>query len=376
MNRKRTVMFSVIVVCYNEENTILDTLSSIINQNYQDYECIVIDGCSTDSTIRLVADFAKIYSFIQYISEPDKGIYDAMNKGIGLANGKYINFMNAGDYFYDENVLSNVENCIDRHPCDILIGSTVIKTHLKTSLSVVKEQDFKLRVRQGMGYCHQSIFTHWACLEQGFDINYDIVSDYDWLCGQTAENKMIYQSSVIVSVFDLYGVSQQAKNRKKVRREKQEILQNRFPGTTVNLLDEMDFALEKSRAMCSITNDWLALRQRNRTLAEYFIHNNIHKVAIYGGSGLGQRLYDELKNSKYDIEVKCFIDRNKRVCETDVPVYDMNDLLPEVDTIVITPIFDFYEIVEEVQKRIMCHIVSIEDIIDDMFKNRWKTSVY
>lgn len=372
MNKKRTVMFSVIVVCYNEEDTILNTLCSIADQNYKNYECIVIDGCSTDNTIKQVAGFAESHSFLRYISEPDQGIYDAMNKGIGLANGKYINFMNAGDCFYDADVLGKVENCIGEHPCDVLIGSTVIKTHLKTSLSVVRESDFRVYVKRGMGYCHQSIFTYWPCLEQGFDTKYDIVADFDWFCGQVIKNKVIYPSSIIISIFDLYGVSQQAKNRKIVRREKQKILLSRFSETAINLLDETDFALEKSRAIYSLINDWLALRQRNRTLTEYFVHYNLYKVAIYGGSMLGQRLYDELRNSGSDIEVKCFIDRNKDVCKLDVPVYDRNDSFPKVDVLVITPIFDYYEIVAEMKKRFACRIVSIEDIVDYMYKTGGK----
>ena len=98
--------FTIITVCLNIASTIRRTCESIINQTLQDFQWIVVDGASTDGTLDILKEYSSRIDIL--ISEPDKGIYNAMNKGIRLANGEYINFMNGGDEFYDNNVLKNV----------------------------------------------------------------------------------------------------------------------------------------------------------------------------------------------------------------------------------------------------------------------------
>lgn len=99
-------LITIITVCFNAVNVIERTILSIINQTYPNVEFIIVDGGSKDSTIDVIRKYDNKIS--KWISEPDKGIYDAMNKGIKLATGEWINFMNAGDCFSDENVLSKI----------------------------------------------------------------------------------------------------------------------------------------------------------------------------------------------------------------------------------------------------------------------------
>lgn len=99
-----TPIVSVITVCYNVAQTIEKTILSVLNQTYENLEYIVIDGGSTDGTVDIIKMYAKRLTF--WISEPDNGIYDAMNKGIAKATGKFLIFMNAGDLFLSEKVLS------------------------------------------------------------------------------------------------------------------------------------------------------------------------------------------------------------------------------------------------------------------------------
>ena len=99
-------LISVVTVSYNAVTTIEKTILSVINQNYSNIEYIVIDGGSIDGTVDIIKKYADKITY--WVSEPDKGIYDAMNKGIIVATGEWINFMNTGDTFYNENVFSEI----------------------------------------------------------------------------------------------------------------------------------------------------------------------------------------------------------------------------------------------------------------------------
>ncbi|ROT05017.1 glycosyltransferase, partial [Muribaculaceae bacterium Isolate-104 (HZI)] len=97
---------SVVTVCYNAADSIEQTMLSVLNQSYPYIEYIVIDGGSTDGTVDIIKKYADRLAY--WVSEPDKGIYDAMNKGIAAATGSYINFMNSGDSFYDNRVVEAI----------------------------------------------------------------------------------------------------------------------------------------------------------------------------------------------------------------------------------------------------------------------------
>ena len=103
---------SIITISYNVEKEIERTMRSVLNQTFQDLEYIVVDGKSSDKTVNIAKNIAREYTnrAIRIISEPDKGIYDAMNKGIKMATGEWVNMMNAGDVFANDNVLENIFN--------------------------------------------------------------------------------------------------------------------------------------------------------------------------------------------------------------------------------------------------------------------------
>lgn len=115
---------SVITVCYNSITTLHDTLESILRQTYPDVESIVVDGASKDGTVELIEKYSHQFSGrMKWISEPDKGIYDAMNKGIGMATGDVIGFLNADDYYQDGNVLEAIAEAFSRHGTDAVHGN-------------------------------------------------------------------------------------------------------------------------------------------------------------------------------------------------------------------------------------------------------------
>lgn len=120
-----TPKISVVTVCYNAAGTIEETILSVLNQTYDNIEYIIIDGGSTDGTVDIIKKYADHLAY--WISEPDKGIYDAMNKGIAVATGDYINFMNAGDTFALDSTIANTFADADIVRADVIYGNAIEK---------------------------------------------------------------------------------------------------------------------------------------------------------------------------------------------------------------------------------------------------------
>jgi glycosyltransferase involved in cell wall biosynthesis len=110
---------SIITVCFNSKNFIQQTMQSVANQQYSNVEHIIIDGGSTDGTLELIKNFK---GKINFISEPDKGIYDAMNKGVKLASGDAIGTLGAGDFYPNNDVLKDVAACFEKYKTMAVYG--------------------------------------------------------------------------------------------------------------------------------------------------------------------------------------------------------------------------------------------------------------
>ena len=126
-------LISVITVCYNAENNLERTILSVLNQTYSNIEYIIIDGGSTDGTIDLIKKYADKITYWQ--SETDKGIYDAMNKGIQKATGEWINFMNAGDLFSSTTILQQMSDAIK--PGTRILRGNIIRIYPKFKVKSV-----------------------------------------------------------------------------------------------------------------------------------------------------------------------------------------------------------------------------------------------
>lgn len=147
------LLISVVTVCYNAADTIEKTMLSVLNQTYHDIEYIIIDGGSTDGTVEIIRKYADRIAY--WVSEPDKGIYDAMNKGIKVATGEWINFMNAGDEFVDANVLDKLFFAKTVANVDVIYGNTLMKYTEGISFTKVKEIDY---IQKGMPFLSSVIF--------------------------------------------------------------------------------------------------------------------------------------------------------------------------------------------------------------------------
>ena len=173
-------LISIVTVTYNAESELPITLKSISSQTFHNFEHIVVDGASSDNTVPLVKDAAIPNSFL--ISEPDKGLYDAMNKALDLASGEYILFLNAGDAFYDDTILAKYARAAENLP-DIIYGDTVIVNVEgdiigKRHLSVPQQLEFR-SFAKGMLICHQAFMVKRE-LTGKYDLSYRFSADYDW----------------------------------------------------------------------------------------------------------------------------------------------------------------------------------------------------
>ena len=117
-------LISVVTICYNAKNDLEKTILSVLSQTYQDIEYIIIDGGSTDGTVDIIHKYSE--RLFYWISEPDKGIYDAMNKGMDRATGSWINFMNAGDTFCDNEVIKNIFGYNDLSDYSVIYGDCYV----------------------------------------------------------------------------------------------------------------------------------------------------------------------------------------------------------------------------------------------------------
>lgn len=171
--------FTIITVCFNAEKTIGAAMQSLAAQRFKDFEWLVVDGASRDRTLDIVKSNPDLP--LRVISEPDKGIYDAMNKGIAAARGDYVFFLNADDEFANKDVLGRVAAVLQGpHVPDVLVGRI---WHTFESYRILR--DFShLTYRRLLidSICHQATFSRRDLLQRsgGFDLQYRMCADYDW----------------------------------------------------------------------------------------------------------------------------------------------------------------------------------------------------
>ncbi|KAF3998161.1 glycosyltransferase family 2 protein [Glaciimonas immobilis] len=173
--------FSIITVCYNALTVLPDTLASLKGQSFDDYEWIVVDGASNDGTL----DWLTIQSPDIFVSEPDKGIYDAMNKGIAMATGDWLFFLNAGDRFADSGVLHDIAAAIDAAnvlatPPELVYGDVIY-----FGMQGQRRKRFNWLTRHRLIFgdlCHQAAFAARPLFANlgNFDISLRYNADFDW----------------------------------------------------------------------------------------------------------------------------------------------------------------------------------------------------
>ena len=199
-------LITIITVVFNGAKTVETTIKSVVNQTYRNFEYIIIDGYSTDGTLDIIK---KYNSKIDYwISESDKGIYDAMNKGVLLAKGEYIYFLGCDDYLIEEEILKKLSSRLEKKYFDLFYCNIKTINDGKETINPNKEiliEDLK----KGKKICHQGLFTKKKIIDDEgyFDLNYPIASDYNFICTCFNKGYKILYSPIIITFYGYEGIS-------------------------------------------------------------------------------------------------------------------------------------------------------------------------
>lgn len=202
--------FSIITITFNAATVIETTLKSVLEQSYGNYEYLLIDGGSTDDTVAKAKASGVVFS--QIVSEPDNGLYDAMNKGIGLASGDYLCFLNAGDAFHSKDTLQAIVKAIENEKelPDVLYGETA---EVDAERNFVRMRRLKAPAkldwrsfRHGMLVCHQAFYARRE-IAPLYNLEYRLSSDVDWCIRVMKRSRKLVNVNAVVIDYLQNGLS-------------------------------------------------------------------------------------------------------------------------------------------------------------------------
>ncbi|NUU99640.1 hypothetical protein XO12_05855 [Marinitoga sp. 1154] len=213
---EKNVLVSIITVSYNSEKTISKTIESVLNQTYKKIEYIIIDGSSTDSTVDIIRSYENKFGEkkikYKWISEKDKGIYDAMNKGIKLAKGLIIGIINSDDYYFP-NTIERVVEAFENTKADIVHGDVQVIYDSVEEIFIRKSSE-KFLYRK-MSINHPATFVKKEVYERYgfFDEHFEIAGDYELILRFKVNNLKFFYLNETLTVFKAGGASYRNLNK-------------------------------------------------------------------------------------------------------------------------------------------------------------------
>jgi glycosyltransferase involved in cell wall biosynthesis len=221
---------TVITVTRNAEATLERTLKSVQEQTYPHLEHLIVDGASRDGTVELIRKYAEgAQPRLKWVSEPDRGLYDAMNKAIGMASGDYLCFLNAGDTFHAPDTVERIMV----YTADILYGETAIVDDKGAFLHMRRlKAPGKLTwksFKQGMMVCHQAFIVKRE-LAEPYDLSYRFSSDFDWCIRMTKKAASVHNTRLTLVNYLNEGMT--TANRKASLKERYRIMAKYYGHTS------------------------------------------------------------------------------------------------------------------------------------------------
>jgi len=214
---------SIITVNLNNAAGLQKTIESVVNQTFTDYEYIVIDGGSTDGSVEIIKQYADKITY--WVSEPDKGIYNAMNKGIKVANGEYLQFLNSGDWLLEKNTFERVFSVFPDK--EVVYGNLMlISGEYKSPKKITFTNLFFGSLPHPATFFKRSLFDNYGLYNEEFKI----VSDWEFYLIVLAKNSCSFEHiDIPITYFDQNGISSQEAMLKIQIKEREIVLSNHFP---------------------------------------------------------------------------------------------------------------------------------------------------
>lgn len=202
------VKISIITVVYNNVKDIAYTITSVLEQSYQNIEYIIIDGASNDGTLKIINQYKD--KLTKVVSEKDNGIYDAMNKGLALATGDYVLFLNAGDELFNEDTIQTIVT--KGNDADIIYGETKLINEQRQVIGNRRHKapnHFDWRsFKYGMNICHQAIYIK-RNIAPAYNTKYQLSADIDWVIRAAKQAKTCKNVHSYVAKYLVGGISRQ-----------------------------------------------------------------------------------------------------------------------------------------------------------------------
>ena len=229
MHSHITPLFSIITVTYHAESVLEETILSVVSQTYHNIEYIIVDGASKDRTLSIVNKYRDKIQAV--VSEPDKGLYDAMNKGLKMAKGEYVCFLNAGDTFHEDDTLQLIVHQLNKCNVlpDVLYGETALvdaQRHFVRMRRLQTPDTLNWKsFRQGMLVCHQAFIAKRA-LAETYDLNYRFSADFDWCIRVMKKASLLHNTRL--TLIDYLDEGMTTKNRKASLKERFRIMAKHY----------------------------------------------------------------------------------------------------------------------------------------------------
>ena len=190
---------SIITVCYNSEATLEDTIKSVAAQTYNDIEYIIVDGNSKDNTLKIIEKYPDVVT--KWISEPDKGLYDAMNKGIAMATGDYIGILNSDDIFYEPQTLAKIAEFLKTNNIDACTGDIIQHKNGRVVRRYSSKKWTPEKLKIGFMAPHPSIFFKRSLFDKygNYTLGYRIASDYELIIRYFLKKEISWKYSNLIT---------------------------------------------------------------------------------------------------------------------------------------------------------------------------------
>lgn len=337
---------SIITATYNSEQHLKETLGSVAAQTYSNIEHLIIDGASTDRTVEIAEQWGA--PFVKIVSEPDRGIYDAFNKGVRMATGDVIMFLNSDDYLYSPDVIGKVCAQFMQEPSVNMVYANILEIDESNGFSQLYGKEVTLE-DFSFGYMipHPGMFVRKELFDTygPFNEQYRIAADYDWVIRvfKDEPERARYLDETI-SVFRLGGASTTPKYKDKVESERKSIILDHFGEDRRQVPSTNDVNIYYYRK-------WAELLLSGYTITQKLSKSGIHHVSIFGSMYAGVLLKKDLECS--GIEVVSFLDNSlKRIglYIGEVPIHPpewLRENRSRVDAVILTFEGEYEEQIKE-----------------------------